>query len=105
MKKQLIVIFLCCSVFAASPQQNKWFTIKAFLPQWNGAEVSLFSNNKLIHKDKVVKDMFSFTGHIDMITPGLFQVKLDKTIFYVPVFIEPGTIKVRDAGGKTLSVS
>jgi thiol-disulfide isomerase/thioredoxin len=89
-----IFFSLCC--FA----QPKWFTIKAFLPRWNGAEISLLSKDQVIYTNKVEKDIFSYTDTVENITEGTLRIKSGKNIFFVPVFLEPGTIKVRDAGGR-----
>lgn len=102
MKKSLLIIFLSCSFITVFSQQQKWFTVKAFLPRWNGAEISLFSNNQLLHVSTVVKDMFDFTGVIDIAAQGSLKVRWGKSIFFIPVFFEPGTIRIRDAGSKVL---
>ena len=91
----LFLLFNSCVVFA---QQNNWTSIKAFLPRWNGAEISLFSDNQLFYKAAVTNDMFSFTGDIGKRSNGSLKVKAGKTSFFVPVFWEQGTIKIRDAG-------
>lgn len=101
MKNSLVLLFLF-NTLAASSQKNNWFSIKAFLPHWNGAEINLFQNNQLLYTSKVTKDMFAFTGSIDMASQGSLKISKGKIIFYIPVFLEPGTIKVRDAGGRVL---
>ena len=105
MKKYLVhfvVLFLFFTNHNAFAQQDNFTSIKAFLPHWNGAEISLFRNNQLFYKGLVEKDMFSFTGNVGAASPGSLKVKAGKIIFYTPVFLEPGIIKVRDAGGKIL---
>lgn len=101
--KKYLFSFLFVLVFISCSAQQKWCSIKAFLPRWNGAEISLFANNQIIYTSKVEKDMFSYTGNIETSTEGLLKVKAGKNIFYVPVFLEPGTIKIRDAGGRQLA--
>ena len=101
MKKHFVVILLCCNLSAIA-QSGKWFTIKAFLPYWNGAEVSLFRNNQLLYSGNISKDMFAFTGIIDGPVQGALKINSGKKSFYIPVFLEPGTIKIRDAGNQTL---
>ena len=102
MKKIHLIIFLTCCHFISFSQNTKWFTVRAFLPRWNGAEISLLSNNQLLYTGTVVKDMVAFTGNIDAATQGSIKIKLGKALFYIPVFFEPGTIKIRDAGNKAL---
>jgi thiol-disulfide isomerase/thioredoxin len=102
MKKHLL-FFLCILSFLFSSSQQKWFTIKAFLPRWNGAEINLLANNQDIYAGKVEKDMFSYTGNIETATDGVLKIKSGRNIFYVPVLLEPGTIKIRDAGGRQLT--
>lgn len=98
---QFIVTILFGSHFVCAQQAN-WTSVKGFLPRWNGAEISLFSNNQLFYKAVVENDMFSFTGNAGTSSHGSLKVKAGKTSFYIPVFFESGTIKVRDAGGNTL---
>jgi thiol-disulfide isomerase/thioredoxin len=102
MKKTFLFLFFACIHFLSFSQNNKWFTVRAFLPRWNGAEISLFSNNQLLYSGTVIKDMLAFTGNINMATQGSIKIKSGKTVFYIPVFFEPGTIKIRDAGNKAL---
>jgi thiol-disulfide isomerase/thioredoxin len=102
MKKHLFSFyFIFC--FLPGFAQQKWFTVKAFLPRWNGAEISLLSNNQIIYASKVEKDMFSYTGSIDAAREGILKINSGKNIFYIPVFLEPGTIKIRDAGGREMA--
>ena len=103
MKKHFLTLLLGFCTVSSLSQQSKWFTLKAFLPRWNGAEVSLFSNNQLLYTNKVEKDMFDYTGNISAPTQGSLKLKSGKNVFYIPVFIEPGTIKIRDAGSKSLA--
>src|SRR5215213_708663 len=102
MKKFVASVFLSLTVFTGFSQPNKWFTVKAFLPNLNGTEVSLLINNQLIYSATVVNDIFSYTSTIDLPMEGLLKVKTKKNSFYFPVFLEPGTIKIRDAGNKRL---
>ena len=97
MKKNFVVILICCYLSAIA-QSGKWFTIKAFLPYWNGAEVSLFRNNQLLYSGNISKDMFAFTGIIDGPVQGALKINSGKKSFYIPVFLESGTIMIRDAG-------
>ena len=101
MKKFLFSLLFIVFSFWSFAQQ-KWVSIKAFLPRWNGAEVSLLSNDRIIYTNKVEKDMFSYTGTIEKRIEGTLRIKSNKNLFYVPIFLEPGTIKVRDAGGRQL---
>lgn len=102
MKKHFLSLAIIFCTLCSFTQQNKWFTIKAFLPRWNGAEVSLFSNNQLVYTGMVTKDMFDYTGNIGAPMQGYLKIKSGRNIFYIPVFLEPGTIRVRDAGSKSL---
>jgi thiol-disulfide isomerase/thioredoxin len=102
MKRYFFLLLLCFSTCIVFSQSNNWFTIKAFLPRWNGAEISVFSNERLIYTGTIVKDMFAFTGSIETPTQGSLKVKAGRNSFFIPVFLEPGTIKIRDAGGRVL---
>ena len=105
MKKHLIYFSLLSLFFnnhIVFAQQNNWTSVKAFLPRWNGAEISLFSDSQLVYKAVVTKDIFSFTSSIGKVSNGALLVKTGKRSFYIPVFWEPGTIKIRDAGSNIL---
>jgi len=105
MKKHLIhfsFLFLFFNSHIVIAQQNNWMSIKAFLPHWNGAEISLIKDNQVFYKAIVTKDIFSFTGNIGKALNGSLKVKASKTNFYIPVFWESGTIKIRDAGSGVL---
>ena len=105
MKKHLIhfsLLFLFFNTHVIFAQQNKWTSIKAFLPKWNGAEISLFCDNQSFFKTVVKDDIVSFRGNIDKISLGSLQVKSGKKSFYIPFFLEPGTVKIRDAGNNIL---
>ena len=105
MKKHLIhfsLLFLFFNNHIVFAQHNNWMSVKAFLPQWKGAEISLFGDKRLLYKAVVVNDIFSFTGNIDKVSTGSLHVKRGKKSFYVPVFWEPGTVKIRDAGSNII---
>jgi len=104
MKKYLFpFLFTLFSLFCSA--QQKWFSVKAFLPRWNGSEISLFAGNQIVYTGKVENDMFSYTGDIESSTEGVLKIKSGKSIFYITIFLEPGTIKIRDAGGRQLIAS
>lgn len=103
MKKLLVSVAFCFAGFFAFAQSSKWFTIKAFLPQWNGAEVSVFCNEKLLFSNRVRNDIFAFNGHIEASQQAVLKISdAEKRNFYIPFFLEPGTIKIRDAGNRLL---
>ncbi len=101
MKKHFLILLLSFCLFTCYSQQN-WFNIKAFLPRWNGAEISVLSNNRLLFSGKVVNDLFDYSGSTNSPTQALLKIKFRKDIFHVSFFLEQGIIKIRDAGEKNL---
>ena len=102
MKKQFLILVLSFIVQLSFSQESSWFSLKGFLPRWNGAEISVISNNQTIYSGRVIKDIFDYTGNVSSPQQALLKLKSGKTIFYIPVFLEQGTIKIRDAGGRII---
>ncbi|MFN2457811.1 MAG: thioredoxin-like domain-containing protein [Chitinophagaceae bacterium] len=99
MKKLLILSFLSTVMLASAiAQRSDWFTIKAFLPNWNNYLIELKSNEQTIHSDRVIEDMYSFTGIAPSIRQATLEIKKGNASIFIPVFIEPGVIRIRDAG-------
>jgi thiol-disulfide isomerase/thioredoxin len=102
MKKVSVILVLSFVVQICFSQEANWVSIKGFLPRWIDAEISVISNNQIIYSGKVVKDIFDYTGNVASPQQALLKLKSGKTILYIPVFLEPGTIKIRDAGGRNI---
>lgn len=103
MKKHLFVCsFLLLWHFVASAQSpaSNWYSIKGFLPAWYGAYVEVVVNGNTVHADTLRKELFSYTGTTTGIQEGLVKITLHKKKVFLPLFIEPGTIKIRDHGKK-----
>ena len=97
-------VFIVAFLHGSAQQNTNWFSVKAFLPGWNKAVVSLFIDENPVFTDSLRNDIFSYTGTIDKPSQGLLVIRLARKIYSLPVFIEPGTIKIRDAGSKSLAV-
>jgi thiol-disulfide isomerase/thioredoxin len=103
MNKLFSLIFLSFHCAAAIAQsKTTWYSITAFLPNWNGATVSVVVDDKKIHTGTVQKDIFSCTGKFIGIRHGFVEVRSTKAIAFLPVFIEPGAVRIRDGGNKNL---
>jgi thiol-disulfide isomerase/thioredoxin len=103
MKKHLFVftiLLILLTDISAQTASTNWYSIKGFLPQWNGATVQLFLNGVPVYNGKVQQDLFSYTGKITSTMEGLLKISQDKQTVFLPLFIEPGTIKIRDEGKK-----
>lgn len=96
----LIIVNILLSLQALSQTKNNWFTIKAFLPLWNGAAVELIVDDQVILKDVVRQDLFSYTGTTHTVKEANIKISKGRQSFYIPFFIEPGVIKFRDQGSK-----
>jgi thiol-disulfide isomerase/thioredoxin len=103
MKKHLIVFTITILLLTGSRAQTvnaTWFSVKGFLPQWNNADVQLLINGALVYNDTVREDLFSYTGKVAATQEGLLKITQNKQTVFLPFFIEPGTIKIRDEGRK-----
>ena len=91
--------------FSFAQDTAHWFTIKAFLPQWNGCEMQLKIDGEPVETGTIANDMYSYIGTVDGIHHGWLQLKKDNRITGVPLFIEKGTIKITDKGYNQLLAS
>ena len=102
----LRVIFILClgiSFFSLRGQTtSKSYSIKAFLPFWKGASCTLRINGEPVHTQTVQNDMYSFSGQTTDTRQGILEIKTKERVLAMPLFIEPGTIKIRDKGSKQL---
>jgi len=95
----LAASFFSFNCFSQAPSKD-WYTIKAFMPAWNGALVELSINDKLVVRDTIKEDLFSFTGTTLHTQEASLRIVKDRQTVFVPLFIEPGVIKLRDQGNK-----
>lgn len=103
MKERLLVfvaVLLLLTSASGQTATTNWFSIKGFLPAWNNANVQLQVNGSWVHNGTVLKDLFSYTGIVAETKEGLLKITRNKQTVYLPLFIEPGTIKIRDEGKK-----
>jgi thiol-disulfide isomerase/thioredoxin len=96
-------LLLSLSGFHAQTSVTNWFSIKGFLPNWNNASVQLQINGNIVYKGTVQKDVFSYTGSITATKEGFLKLKCNQQTYSLPLFIEPGTIKIRDEGKRLVA--
>ena len=104
MKCGYCFLFLFFSFFGAAGQTalKNVYSIKGFLPAWNGAFVLLKMDGQTIHLDTVKNDLLSITRPITGTRMGSLEIRQGGTTLFVPIYLEPGTIRIRDKGNKTL---
>jgi thiol-disulfide isomerase/thioredoxin len=93
-----ISIFTCyflCSIICSSQQLDSWFTIKAFLPQWDHAAVTIEKENVHLGSGYVINDIFSFNGSGSRAVPATMHLNKNGRNLVLSFFIEPGTIRIR----------
>ena len=90
------------SIAAAQTAFKNTFTIKGFLPAWNGALVLLKIEGQTVQLDTVKNDMFSIIKSTEATHAGTLEIRKGTTALFVPLYIEPGTIRIRDKGNRTL---
>ncbi len=95
-----ITILAALDISAQTQIPNNWFSIKAFLPGHRNAVIILRTGNQVIQKDSLHNDVYSYNGYTNTVNEGTLEIHSGKQIEYLPLFIEPGTIKIRDEGKK-----
>jgi thiol-disulfide isomerase/thioredoxin len=95
-RPSVIFFFLLLFILDCSAQSNKsWYTVKAFLPQWNDALVTIDKEGGHLGSGPVVNDMFSFTGSCTEACAATIRLRKNGKNLVIPFFIEPGTIRLR----------
>lgn len=102
LQRNIFSLFLLLLFITAQAQTNTVYTIKAFLPFWNGSTITLKINDLLINEGSIENDIYSYTSTTSKSEPAVLEIRKGKTTVYTPFFIEPGTIKLRDKGNKTI---
>jgi peroxiredoxin len=97
MKIQIIILFFLLLFITAASQKppSSWYTIKAFLPLWNNATISIEKEDGHIGSGRIENDMFSFTGSCTGPFAALIHLAKNGKNMVLPFFIEPGTIRLR----------
>lgn len=91
--KPYILIFLLMYCLSAGAQQS--FTIKAFLPGWEGGTVILMKNDVRVGSGRITGDVFSFTSQIRNAAFGTLHLSKQGKNLVFPFFLEAGTISIR----------
>lgn len=99
----LVTLWLLVSGLQAQTTAANWYSIKGFLPAWNNARIQLEINGSPVYNGTVQDDLFSYTGKTTTTKEGLLKITHNRQTLYVPLFIEPGTIKIRDEGKKLVA--
>lgn len=80
------------------------FSIKGFLPYWKGAAFTLSVNGQPVHTQTLAEDIYSYTGQVAAAQTALLEVKEGGKPRFLPFFVEPGVIRIRDKGHKKLEI-
>lgn len=84
-------------------QSPSWYSLKAFLPAYNGSQVQLQIEGVLQDKAVVKNDVYSFTGTVSSGKTAVLVLTKNRKTSFLHFFIEPGTIKIRDEGRKLVA--
>src|SRR5688572_14981697 len=102
---RLLLPFFCLFFLFGRAQTNPLnFTVKGFLPFWKGATFTVNVDGHAVYSNVLQNDMLSFSGHTMGVKPGILEIKEGGKSQYLPFFIEPGVIKIRDKGRNRLEV-
>lgn len=106
MKRILLLstLFLLQQAAAQAPDE-KAFTVKGFLPFRNGSTVRLVVDGQPVDTTLLQQDVYSFNGKTDRALPATLEFRKGKMVQFLSFFIEPGTIKIIDAGNNKLSAT
>lgn len=94
----LFFLFISLSALGQGDSARKWVSIKAFLPSWKEAVVQLQVEGKLVREDTLQKDVYSFNTWQEGVKEAVLILKQKQRTLFVPLFLEPGVIKIRDEG-------
>lgn len=80
------------------------YSIKGFLPYWKGAAFTLSVDGEPVHAQTLQQDVYSYTGQVAVAKTGMLEIKENGKPRFLPFFVEPGVIRIRDKGNKRLEV-
>lgn len=86
--------------------QSQWadYSIKGFLPYWKGAAFTLSVDGARVHAHTLEGDVYSYTGKVRAAQTGMLEIRENGKPRFLPFFVEPGVIRIRDKGNKKLEV-
>lgn len=100
----LLTLFLLQEAKSQMPDE-KAFTVKGFLPFRNGSTIRLLVDGHPVDTTVLQQDVYSFNGKTDRALPATLEFRKGKSVQFLSFFIEPGTIKIIDAGSNKLSAT
>ena len=80
------------------------YSIKGFLPYWKGAAFTLSVDGEPVHAQTLEQDVYSYTGRVARPQTGMLEIREGGKPRFLPFFVEPGVIRIRDKGNKRLEV-
>lgn len=101
--RSLNVLFLLALSFAGFSQPAA-YSIKGFLPYWKGATITLSVDGQPVQAQTLEGDVYSYTGQVAAAQTGMLEIREGNKPRFVPFFVEPGVIRIRDKGNKQLEV-
>jgi thiol-disulfide isomerase/thioredoxin len=104
MRPLFSLLFLCFTLFLYGQSISTAYSIKGFLPYWKGALFTLSVDGIPVQSLTLQQDVYSYTGQTTQAKTGLLEIKDGGKPRFLPFFIEPGVIRIRDKGGKRLEV-
>lgn len=104
MKPLQLLCFLILSLGCFSQPSPAPFSIKGFLPFWKGAAFALTVDGQPVLAQTLEGDVFSYTGQVSVAQTGMLEIREGGKPRFLPFFVEPGVIRIRDKGNKRLEV-
>lgn len=103
--RPLFSFFLALTAFIVYGQTAPTtYSIKGFLPFWKGATITLSVDGLPVDMQTLQQDVYSYTGQTPAVATGILELRQDGKPYFLPFFVEPGVIRIRDKGGKRLEV-
>ncbi|MDB5251061.1 MAG: hypothetical protein JWP27_230 [Flaviaesturariibacter sp.] len=97
MKRLRHLLTLLILTTAAHSQQpgGSAYNIKAFVPSWKGGTAQLILEGTPVSTTAIQNDMLSVAGNVSSPGPAVIVLRRNRAQLYVPLFLEPGLIRIR----------
>lgn len=104
MRLSIILYILLTALQGFGQSTPATFSIKGFLPYWKGAAITLSVDGVPVYAQTLQHDIFSYSGQVSVPETGMLEIKEGGKPRFLPFFVEPGVIRIRDKGNKRLEV-
>lgn len=99
-RKLCCFLMVCLVAFPMLAQSVKGrpFSVKAFLPNWEGGLATLKLDGITVQADTVRRNLFSYNGTTESFRFAVLEVRRSSKSIRLPFLLEPGTLRIRQEG-------